>query len=174
MILLIVALLGGLSYRLRGGLIPGTPKILSRLIFTIPFAVVSWMAIKWWSLPATAITYGAIVTGHGRWQSYKEPLKGNPEATEYPIQWLISLLPTYWYKFTGMAYNGLLITLPAGLATLNPFIALSGISKAIAYSIGWKIYPKQYGKGISGFNQATQIGEFLTGAFMWGALWAFR
>lgn len=59
-----------------------------------------------------------------------------------------------WRCFAGMALTGLLITLPAGIATLNPFLALSGALKAIAYA----------------GPEKTEKAELYTGAFLWLSL----
>lgn len=40
-----------------------------------------------------------------------------------------------WRCFWGMALTGLAITLPAGIAFANPFLALSGVVKALGYQI---------------------------------------
>ena len=64
----------------------------------------------------------------------------------------------YWYDVGGMAISGLTYTLPCGIATLNPLIALSGALKAPAYMISWALF------------KGTEIGEWLTGAFLWGTL----
>lgn len=64
----------------------------------------------------------------------------------------------YWRCVTGMALSGLVVTIPAGVATLNPFLALSGAWKAVAYMIAKKA------------DSDTEGGELLTGAFLWGAV----
>ena len=40
-----------------------------------------------------------------------------------------------WRCFCGMALTGLAVTLPAGIALMNPLLALSGIVKALGYQI---------------------------------------
>ena len=149
---IIYSLLGGIIYRWRGSSHSYRP--LPQLLFSLPFAVYSP-----YPLVVFALTFLAVCSGHGRWMSLKHPLTGKPERTEFIIQWLENKLPPYWYKVLGLSLSGMLITLPAGIAALDPFLAVSGILKAVAYMIGWQ--SKRY---------QTEIGEFLTGIFLWGVL----
>lgn len=76
----------------------------------------------------------------------------------------------YWRCFFGLAVVGLFSTLgPAiALGVVNPWSALpvvvGGIFKAVGYMIGWAIKPIAK-KGDGNFDEATEIGEFLTGIF---------
>lgn len=185
------AFAGGLIYRIRGGLLP-VPITISRSVFCIPFcipaAIHAYNALAlhkyglFWAwelgaLIALILTDLAVTTGHGEWQGYKQPMTGTAEKEDFLIGWLapnrfanpptMSATAMYWYKFLGMLVNGSLIAFSAALSVASPIIWLGGALKCMAYAIGWKIYPNGSGKGISGFNQATQIGEFCTGFFMW-------
>ncbi|PZQ44866.1 MAG: hypothetical protein DI551_09195 [Micavibrio aeruginosavorus] len=120
-------------------------------------------------------------TGHGGGMDLgtnaKEPGHGRePEALEFFILSIHGKIPQYWYDALLLAITGFAVTLltgvvicfvdvPAGL-----LIAFSGLLKAPAYMIGRKIYPEGNGKGIPYLNEATAIGEYLTGFFGWGAL----
>ena len=182
------ALAGGLAYRIRGGLIPAIPIAVCRFVFSLPFAIpatiealhaqttvgmIAWIFAGGIIL---ALTDLAVTTGHGEWQGYKEPMTGTAEKEDVLIGWLaptrfdLPPLPAdqvYWYKFLGMMMNGSIIAFPAAILGASPVIWLGGALKSVAYAIGWKIYPTGSGKGISGFNQATQVGEFLFGCFAW-------
>lgn len=133
-----------------------------------------WILNQWWSgtevmafcilvfLVVLALTWAAVLSGHGRGMSIGEPMElgDEPETLEFPILWLEPYLPVYWYKALILAITGLAITLPAGLALMNPLVMASGLLKAPAYMIGRAISRKY----------STQWGEFLTGGFLWGSL----
>lgn len=115
-------------------------------------------------------------TGHGGGMdlghSNEEAGNGRtPEKVEFLILPLYNKIPRYWYDALLLALTGLIVTIPTGIviADINPFwgvfLALSGLTKPIAYMIGWVTYPNFTGKGLKWLNEATAIGEFLTGFF---------
>jgi len=65
-----------------------------------------------------------------------------------------------WRCFTGMALTGLAVTLPAGVVTFNPLLAISGILKAPSYVIAMKIKPDDGDKAI-------EYAEYITGAILY-------
>ena len=69
----------------------------------------------------------------------------------------------YWRCAFGMALTGLCCTIPAGIAMMNPWIALSCILKAPAYMISYALELK---KAEGDYNGA----EYVTGAVLWGSL----
>lgn len=187
----IFGLLGALCYRWRGHASKYKkfyPRPASQITFSCLYAYAAFLSAGLW---AGAIVLGlttlAVLSGHGNFflkVPFDEPYK--PETLEYPILPLRKILPRYWYKCLGMAVTGLAVSLPCGIATLNPLIALSGALKAPAYMIGHLIYdlsPKVPKKDSSGktyigvsylprhLDYATEIGEFFTGLFLWGSLW---
>lgn len=139
---------------------------------------------KYVALVAVGPYLGALVgkrTGHGggldMGRSEKEPFAGrDPEKLEYLILWLHDKMPRYWYDALIMAITGLAVTLVPGIVVAfldlwaGVFLALSGLSKAPAYMIGYLIYPNGQGRGIPHLNEGSAIGEFLTGFFGYGAL----
>lgn len=162
-------LIGAAIRRLDGGMKPHLPGPVPEVLFALPYALVA--AVVWhnWFGLTAAITVGLAtlgittwtqVKGHGRGLGLGEPMKpgAEPEDIEWPILWLEDKLPTYWYKALIMAVSGLIITVPCGILTLNPMLALSGLSKAPAYMLSYK----------AGAN--SEGGELLTGAVLWGAL----
>lgn len=181
------ALLGGIIWRVRGGLWSGLgSKEIWRAVFTLPFmyAVIFFShrhyhiseisLLMLIGICAFGVTFGAISTGYANFQDM-----GTWKGTDHPPNWLEKIIfplkphmSKYWYDFLGMTLSGLIVTLPAGLATMNPVLALIGCFKSVAYATGWKIYPNGTGRGITGFNQATEIGEFLSGIIFWGAVWS--
>lgn len=173
------------------------PRPWPQLALALPFG---YIAYKYGALPyiipyqeyvtglvVTIITWGTWVTGWGNVYDLGHAPRGEKlEKIEYPIHWLYGRVPEYLYDLIGMALRGMIITAPAGIALLNPLLALSGASMAVAYAIGWLIYDYavEHGKterrvawtGTDTYlairflprhiDEATAIGELLTGAFM--------
>ena len=67
----------------------------------------------------------------------------------------------YWFDFAALAMRGAVITVPVGLATVNPWLVFAGAVMAPAYAIGWLIPSKS-----KELRQGTEIGEALFGAFL--------
>lgn len=186
----IIAMIGaGLSRWHGGGFIGGSPKILKAFLWSLPFAGIAVFA-HWgsdWKTLA-AIGLGVLAwsmvfknTGHGAGMdlahSDKEPGKGrDPEKLEYLILWLHGRMPQYWYDFLLLTIIGLFSVAGAAIAVgyVNPWagaiIALGGLGKPAGYAIGWAVYPEAQGRGWKEFDEATEIGEGLTGLFAFMAL----
>jgi len=165
MIELVIALFGGALYRWRGKAHKWKkyilPRPLNQIAFATPYMAVCWPVLGWGSLAVLVVTTLAVLTGHGRGMSLREPLRGEPDTLEFVVSWAQPYLPVYWYKALLLAVTGLAVTLPAGIVLMNPLIALSGILKAVAYMIGWEFFRHEV---------ATARGEFFTGFFLWSAL----
>lgn len=167
------------------------PRPWSQFLLALPFALVcappnsSWIA----AALVLVITWGTWLTGWGNVYDLAHAKRGDKlEKIEWPIHWLYGRIPEYWYDFIGLALRGLIITLPAGIATNNPWLAISGASMAIAYAIGWAIMDwavikshtviKSHGtEGYLGItflpkhlDGPTEIGELLFGLFLGVAL----
>lgn len=99
----------------------------------------------------------------------------NIDLDERPVGWILRPAAkvlkinrgTFSYDAIGLTINGILMTLPFSILfwstghVLAGFIALAaGASKTLAYLIGWETPLRRYG--------ATEVGEYLTGAFQWG------
>ncbi len=192
------ALGGGWLSRMSGGGPPKLPWGLDQWLYATPYMLIGLPALgaiaaamelnskskKYIHAVLPLAYFGAFIgkrTGHGggldMGTSEKEPGAGrDPEKLEYLILWLHDKMPRYWYDALIMAITGIAVTLPAGIVVgfLNPwagaFLAVSGLSKAPAYMIGWAIYPDGTGRGIPHLNEATAIAEFLTGFFGYAAL----
>ncbi len=185
-------IIGGLLSRWHGGgFIGGSPKILKAFLWSILFAFVSFAA-HWghadWKIVA-GIGLGVLAwcmvfknTGHGGGMdlahSVKEPGAGRtPEKLEYLILWLHGRIDQYRYDL-------LLLTIIGAFSTLAPAIAIGwihplhgiavflggAIGKPLGYAIGWKVYPRRDDRKPDDFDEATEIGEFLTGVFAYGGL----
>lgn len=196
--LILFSLLGGWLSRMCGGAPPKLPFGLDQWLYGLPYLLIGVPAMlmvtawsksaskwnKWYPATLLAAYLSAVIgkrTGHGGGMdlghSPEEPGKGREaEKIEYLILWLDGQLSKYWYDALLLALTGLLVTVPAGIlvAFISPFwgafLAVSGITKPIAYMIGWAIYPNFTGKGLKWLNEATAIGEFLTGFFAYLSL----
>lgn len=164
-----IELLGAFLYRWRGMAHPYKkyfPRPFNQAAFAFPFAVAAFLyydgfEFQGWAWAIAGVvwvltTLGAL-TGHGRGMDLGETDKGEPETLEFLIAWLKPKVSLYWYDAALLAVTGLAITLPAGIATLNPILALSGILKAPAYMIGKFCFTKEH----------VEAGELLTGAVLW-------
>lgn len=191
MMALIWGLIGGLIYRVRGMAHPWKKYVgrpITQIAFSLPFAYAAYLSGGLWvGIIVLVLTTLAVLTGRGNFflgSDFKDPYE--PETVEFIIIKLKNILPRYWYKCLGMALVGLCATLPCGIATLNPLIALSGLLMAPAYMLGRLIYnisPKVGKKDSSGngylgvsylprhLDYATEMGEFLTGFLLWSVLW---
>lgn len=173
-------LLGGILSRLCGSDKYGLPLGLEQWLYALPYGLIN-IAGGWWAIAAFAGAFLGKRTGHGRGMSLKEPMKvgSKPEKLEYLVLWLQDKMSTYWYKVLITAVTGLATTLAAGIIFAiyqdtfwGIFIALSGLTKAAAYMIGWEIFPdgKDHDFPITELDEATEIGEALTGLFGYAAL----
>ncbi len=191
----VVTALGGLGLFLSrwhgGGFIGGSPKVLKNILWALPFAGVAYFAhtgsAAWiWAGVALALCLFGKATGHGGGMdlahSPKEP-GGNParspEKLERLILWLYDDLPRYWYDALILVLVGLAAVSGAALAVgvvnsaAGLVIALGGCLKAAAYMVGWAIndYAPQLLDDLpDDFDEATEIGEALTGFFAYLAL----
>lgn len=169
MLFAFLILAGALLYRWRGMAHPYKkffPRPFNQAVFALPYAAITaafwWGMLSYWALvPAGVVwvlsTLGAL-TGHGRGMDLGVTDEGEPERLEFLIDWLKPYLPLYWYDMVLLSLTGLAITAPAGLATGNLFLALSGALKGPAYAVA------KFGA------TRTEGGELLTGAVLWGCL----
>lgn len=175
MIEIIIALIGALLYRMRGaghepllGLSDRDQKIIYMLAFSSIYATAAFCSAGTWAgLIVWAVTFGAITTGHASYIDLAHVVDGSAGAPAdgQKDEWYGTWIPGsgYWHEFAGLAVSGLLITLPAGIATLNPLIGFSGVLKAPAYAVSWYVADRTKWK-------AVPIGESLTGFLLWGSL----
>lgn len=192
--ILLFALLGGWLSRMAGGGPPKLPWGLDQWLYGVPYALIAlpvlaplaaYMGVKEKnSRIALSILFlpyiGAVAgkrTGHGggidmgTWADPRED-----ERLEFIIKPLRGKISEYWYDALLMGVTGVACTLIASIMVWSVDVwgglalALSGLTKAPAYMIGWGIYPSGSGKGIPYLNEATAIGEFLTGFFAYGIL----
>lgn len=169
-----------------GGFISGSPKVLKNILWALPFSAIAFFAhtgtAAWvWAGIALALCIFGKATGHGGGMdlahSDKEPGLGRtPEKLEYLILWAHGKIPQYWYDVILLAIVGFAavsggvlavghVSTPAALV-----IALGGVLKAFAYMVGWKVHPKGTGSGWKELDEATEVGEALTGLFAYMGL----
>ncbi len=165
----LLILAGAWLYRWRGASHPQKkwlPRPLNQILFASPFALVTLLywhealgTVAW--LPALLVwvfaTLGTL-TGHGRGMDLGDTDIGEDETLEFVVRWLKPHLPLFWYDLILLSVTGLAVTLPAGIATLNPWFAFSGLLKGPAYAVA------------KFFKMGTEGGELLTGAVLWGAV----
>lgn len=166
----LMILAGGWLYRWRGLSHPNKkyfPRPLNQIVFAAPYALVTYL---YWShlelsfsLAIALVVWGlstlGTLTGHGGGHdlgTYEG--ERTDERLEFIINPLKGRISEYWYDALLLSITGLAITLPAGIATFNPALALSGALKGPAYMVSWALGLK------------TEGGELLTGAVLWGSI----
>lgn len=142
------------------------PRPFNQILFAFPYAFITYLYYCDEQV-FTALIFGgvvwfltslAVLTGHGRGHDLGDTDEGEPETLEFLIDWLKPHVPLYWYDMALLSVKGLAITLPAGLLTMNPALALSGSLVGPAY-------------GVAKFGRTgTNGGELLAGAVLWGCL----
>ena len=187
----ILGLAGAVIYRWRGHASVYKkyfPRPANQIAFASAYAYIAYLETNLFiGCICLIVATLATLSGHGNYFiGGKHPTPYEPETTECVILWLKPHLPDYIYRNLGMAVTGLVVTIPCGIATLNPFIALSGALKAPAYMIGHYIHTHApmvnkingVGNPYKGvrylprhLDLSTEMGEFLTGLFLWGSLW---
>lgn len=181
MISFIMAGLGAIVYRLRGWG-PKDQSIkywwkkrpLLQTLFALPFALVFAPLNAWCILPVLIITTLGVITGHasiidlGTVKDGSVAVPADGQQDEWYTHWIPG--KGYWHDFAGLIVSGALITASCGLAfmylgywTIGLLILASGALKAPAYAISWATPNDFKYRGLP-------LGEFLTGAFLWGSL----
>lgn len=164
---MIFALYGALLYRWRGMAHPKKkyfPRPFNQIVFAFPYAVYVYLATPFQSHALAlasicwVLTTLAVLTGHGRGNDLGQKDDGDPETLEFLIAWLKPHIPLYYYDILLLSITGAAITLPAGLLTLNPFLALSGLLKGLCYAVA------KFG------DTGSDGGELLTGAVLYASL----
>lgn len=166
-------ILGAFLYRLRG--MNNKYRPWAQIIFSFPFAWVVYETYKdahlepvfFLSLCLTVwvFTSLSVLTGHGNGidlGTYEKETED--EATEFLVKWLKKSLTPKAYDVLLLSMTGLLVTLPAGLVTLNPILAVWGILKGPCYLLA------EWGLRKHTKDAHIEAGELLTGAILWGAL----
>lgn len=176
LVILVIALIGGWHSRMCGGAPPKLPWGIDQWIYALPYLVITLPT----GLLGSAASYVSAIagkrTGHGNGHDAGTAERGSDEQLEFLIKWLHGRIPEYWYDMLLLAVVGFAVTLVPGvcLSFHHPFaglaLALSGLTKAPAYMIGWTIYPRGSGRGLRHLDHATAVGEFFTGFFGWGSV----
>ena len=159
-----------------GGAKPNLPIWLNEALYAAPHGVLLIASCGWWSVLGFIGASLCKRTGHGSGMdlghTVNDPTPHGYEKLEYPLLWLRPYLSPYWFDFTLMAWIGVCLAFTTGLLWalfINPFwgivYILSGSLSAVAYAIGWKVYPKGKGNPCSQIGSATELGEYLTGCF---------
>lgn len=168
---------GAFLYRLRGApWLPFLHRPIKQVFYCFGLAIVAYLITDDWMLASVAgvLSVAAVCGGHGSYFDLGNTLF--PEhVDERPVGWilrplakLIGIKPTtFAYDAIGLTLNGLLMTASFALlfAYHSEWLAcllalIAGAFKTLAYLIGWETPLRRYG--------ATEVGEYLTGAFQWG------
>jgi len=198
----LLAILGAITNRVRGMTRNWFPRPMPQMLLALPFAYVAHTDNWWITGMVFILTLLSFLTGYGgahdlgTWKKDRED-----ETLEFFVIPLRYKIPEYWYDNLFLSLLGVFNVLPCVLATMNPFILLVGLGRPLGYMIGWylywvmelewkivsvrvekhlsysKMYEDQEYRGIKRFPRhldvATEIGEFLTGAFLIGGIAVF-
>ena len=190
-VVILFAALGAFLSRWHGGGFGGGSKVLKNIIWALPFGCASFYITAQnagvkigviFGLSAFLLCLIGKATGHGGGMdlahSLEEPGAGRrPEKLEYLILGLHGKMPQYWYDALLLMISGFAAVSGAVFVFcyvnfwFGVIIALGGLSKALAYIIGWSLVDEDIlDMDLKDFDEATEIGEFLTGFFAYGGL----
>jgi hypothetical protein len=162
---LLFSLIGGLISRWHGGGFFPAPKALKNVVWAAPFAVAAFLFTG--NVPLSILALVLCIAG----KAYRA--------------WSLLILGTggrirkgYWHDFAGLTVSLRFLAVSGAVIAFGTdriyraalIITIGGLLKGAAYAIGWSIYPRGTGKGIPWLNEATAIGEFLTGVAAYAAL----
>eukprot|EP00054_Salpingoeca_dolichothecata_P007936 m.45415 g.45415 ORF g.45415 m.45415 type:complete len:382 (-) comp17400_c0_seq1:132-1277(-) len=178
--LLILAAVGGLLNRARGGWLTLDPltywqrHILGRMIMAVPTgALCSLVSRKpFLGLAVGLATWASIYVGWGAYFSIGRDVNGYNSRSGC-FDWLLGRQEQSWSferrwarDFTGMSLRGLVWTTPAGyLIWLSGFgweYALSGAAMGVIYNLGFNI-----NSTFPNFETGSPLGELLWGSWIW-------
>ena len=174
---MIYAILGAFLSRLHGGGFFHVPKVLNDIIFVTPITIALALMIPnenvWtysgWLVFCFVVTIVTKAMGHGKFfdlGTWKLPSKD--ERIEFIIKPLYGKIPEYWYDVLGMTLKGLLTSLGVAIPLLvyTPALALpvllGGLFMGLSYMIGWAFFTEE---------KATEVGEYLSGFFLYLGIW---
>lgn len=143
---LVWAILGCIVYRMRGGFGVSLPRPIEQILFCalVCAPVTPFLAF----LVVLAICTIACVTGHGSYMDLTrgdQYQPGDDERIAPVVRWICKVFginsnpDTYAYQAIGLALTGLIVTLPAGIASGAFFLAIVGAVKFPVYELGWTI-----------------------------------
>lgn len=178
MVAVIVAILGGFISRDCGNDRPIFRYGLSQFIYALPYGIA--LALAGLHISAAIAYAGAVMgkrTSHGQYIGSGK--NKHPESKHDRIDPFVKLFfgaetdDNFWRNQFGLAVTGLLCTIPFGVlwaVQVDLFVGLtvglSGMSKAVAYAIGWA-----GNNHIDKRINPTYVGEVLTGVFGWGTIY---
>ena len=161
---------------MRGGWGPHLPRPIEQMLFCLVFVPALLMLHPALAVLGYAAAVIATLKGHGRNMDLGH-YTGAAKPEWYELTFLHGKMNEYWYDVINIGISGFTYTAVPGLlyATYNPvmgvLMALSGFLKFPAYMIGWALHPEgNNGPQLPMMKNATEVGEFLTGVFIWGAV----
>jgi len=173
-----IVIISSLAYawlsRMCGGAPPKLPLGLDQWLYAIPYGVVGFLTGGYiWAAVAYATAFIGKRTGHGQYFDLglnKIPPGDNVEKVDFIVRLLYGKDEggNFWRDLFGLTLTGVLVSIGAGVGLifnshyiLGAVILLTGAAKGLAYVIGHKLPTIP----IPWFDEATAVGELLTGLF---------
>ena len=166
-------LLGALLNRIRGGFLLDLPKAARLGLLGLACALfVETPLDPGWADSAlrllAGVLFGAMwVFGWGSYMDLGRNPRGYLDDVEC-LDWLVGReeegggFVNRWIRdAAGMTLRGMMITVPAGIVTLNGDLFFSGVGMALCYELAHHVPSK-----IKGLNQGPELGEALFGAWV--------
>lgn len=176
---ILLALLGGLTNRIRGGLF-NLPLTFGRIIHSVPFGVVMGALLNGW-LSGVLAAIGLFLGLLNGWGSFMDMGRNTIQYNKDnpPICWIVgkedNTKPFYkrWRRdFIGMSLRGVWLYLPISLLLkLNTHIPLWTCLLGLAMSVFYEIDAQMNDRGLSEFTREWRklIGsEFFFGTYTYG------
>lgn len=186
-ITIFVSLYGVLS-RMCGGGYLDLPYGLDQWIYALPYGILGalcgillggWPFVVGFFIVSFAFAFLGKRTGHGSYMDLATWTKGNeePERLDFIVRLFFgrdkfTADNQYQRDLFGLCVTGAFVTLGAvgcliytGHYILAPLVFLGGAAKGLAYIIGWSINPGHVPNSQSELDEATEVGELLTGVF---------
>jgi hypothetical protein len=157
LIILLMAIVGGIIFRWRGGgehesFKKFMPRPVDQILFSSPYIFIAYSVLDVYLASLVSIlTVVAVSKGHGKVYDLGTAAKpSTPFGNDYEfydpwIHKLYNKLSPFWYDAIGLAITGLVYTLPLGVMLLNPIydmflpallLGLSGALKSPCYMLG--------------------------------------
>ena len=175
--IVLYALLGALTYRIRGGFLPqvtfgklGIGRAIFALTITAMLATTHYMN-PWLALTAMSL-FGAVTLGHGRYTDLARHAPGWKDESD-SWDWLVgrekegdSFTKTWLREAAALLADGLCHVIPFLL--IGPwYVALLFPAKLIAFEFGQQSKKFiNFSKMPAGLQNSHEIGESLFGAFL--------
>ncbi len=174
-LILLLTLVGGWWYRVRGGAPPKLPRIVNLGVWALLMAAPVWWLMPWWIALGVILVVGlASSRGHGDYMGFGHGAEDPNEFLAPIVDALTRSRDGVFHDMVGMVLSGMTYTLAPALSAAyyaDPLWLLwlpLGATKGIAYWLGWAVYDHTNFKGWPHLRPGTEIAEVLTGIFLCG------